>query len=325
MAINPAQGELPTAVFLMGPTATGKTELAVELVKRLSVEIISVDSAMVYRGMDIGTAKPGADIQRLAPHRLIDILDPVEPYSAGRFRTDAIREMEQIRRAGRIPLLVGGTMLYFRALERGFSELPAANPEVRSALESDAQRYGWSVMHRRLAAVDPASAQRIHPNDPQRIQRALEVYEITGRSLSELQDRGTQGPAPFRYVKLALIPEHRSRLNKRIEKRFQEMLARGFLEEVRGFYERGDLAPEMPSMRAVGYRQAWQYLAGDSPEQDWVQQAVIATRQYAKRQMTWLRGEPDTCELPIESGQILDKACKLLNSRVVLDDLKRRL
>ncbi len=321
MPVDATQKCLPVAVLLMGPTASGKTELAVELVQQLPFDIISVDSAMVYRGMDIGTAKPDAELRRIAPHRLIDILDPAQPYSAGRFRDDAIKEMEQIHALGRIPLLVGGTMLYFRALERGFSKLPPANPEVRASLEADARQYGWHTLHRRLAAVDPESAQRIHPNDPQRIQRALEVYEVTGRTLSELHQQGVQEPAPFRLVKLALVPTDRERLHRRIEQRFRQMLQQGFLNEVRGFYERGDLRPEMTSMRAVGYRQAWQHLSGDTDENTWVRRAVIATRQYAKRQMTWLRGEPSVYVLPTESGSALEKARKHLISRALLDDL----
>ena len=321
MPVDATQERLPTAVLLMGPTASGKTELAVELVRQLPLDIISVDSAMVYRGMDIGTAKPGAELRRIAPHRLIDILDPAEPYSAGRFRDDAIKEMEQIHALGRIPLLVGGTMLYFRALERGFSELPAANSAVRASLASDARQYGWHTLHRRLAAVDPESAQRIHQNDPQRIQRALEVYEITGRTLSELHQQGRQAPAPFRFVKLALVPADRECFHRRIERRFQQMLQQGFLNEVRGLYERGDLRPEMTSMRAVGYRQAWRHLSGDTDENTWIRHAVVATRQYAKRQMTWLRGEPSIYVLPAESGSVLEETRKHLISRAVLDDL----
>ncbi|MEE8428220.1 MAG: tRNA (adenosine(37)-N6)-dimethylallyltransferase MiaA [Gammaproteobacteria bacterium] len=321
MPIDATQERLPAAVLLKGPTASGKTKLAVELVRQLPFDIISVDSAMVYRGMDIGTAKPSAELRRIAPHRLIDILDPTEPYSAGRFRDDAMKEMAQIHALGRIPLLVGGTMLYFRALERGFSKLPQANSEVRVSLAADARQYGWQFMHRRLGAVDPESAQRIHPNDPQRIQRALEVYEITGRTLSELRRQGVPEAAPFRFVTLALMPADRERLHQRIERRFQQMLQQGFLNEVRGLYERGDLRPEMTSMRAVGYRQAWQYLRGDIDENTWIRHAVVATRQTAKRQMTWLRAEPSIYELPAESGTVLEEARKHLISCAVLDDL----
>ena len=283
----------PLAIFLMGPTASGKTAVAVELVRRLSMEIISVDSALVYRGMTIGTAKPDAATLRAAPHRLIDILDPAETYSAAEFRKDALREMEDICRRGNTPLLVGGTMLYFRALEQGLSELPAADASVREQLEAEAQDQGWATMHERLAGIDPLSAARIHPNDPQRIQRALEVYELTGAPLSELYAAGRDTPPRYRFLKIILAPEDRTLLHERIQQRFNLMLEQGFLDEVRALHGRGDLNPDLPSMRAVGYRQAWDHLDGKLSADEWVERAVIATRQYAKRQMTWLRSESD--------------------------------
>jgi len=284
----------PLVIFLMGPTASGKTGVAVELVQQLPLDIVSVDSALVYRGMNIGTAKPDADTLRLAPHRLIDIRDPVQPYSAAEFRDDALQEIASIHAAGRIPLLVGGTMLYFRALEQGLSDLPAADPEVRAKLEAEARATGWAAMHKRLSGVDPVAAARIHPNDPQRIQRALEVYEITGMSMTEQFDRSTDTAPPLRFLKIALVPEDRAVLHERIQQRFNSMLEQGFLDEVSALRARGDLNPDLPSMRAVGYRQAWAHLDGKLSAQEWVERAVVATRQYAKRQLTWLRSEGNT-------------------------------
>ncbi len=285
-------GQLPLAVCLMGPTAAGKTGLAVQLVERLEAEIVSVDSAMVYRGMDIGTAKPDAALQARAPHRLIDIRDPAEPYSAAAFRADALREMADIRAAGGLPLLVGGTGLYFRALESGLSPLPDADSAVRARLEAEARERGWPALHRRLLAVDPDAGARIHPNDPQRIQRALEVYELTGSTLTELCRQGGAAPAPWRFLKIVLAPPQREVLHRRIEQRFHTMLEQGFLDEVRALHGRGDLHAELPAMRAVGYRQAWACLEGELEEHEWPQRAVAATRQYARRQLTWLRREP---------------------------------
>lgn len=281
---------LSTAICLMGPTASGKTELAVRLVEALPCDIISVDSALVYRDMNIGTAKPDAALLRRAPHRLIDFLDPAESYSAAQFRADAVREMAAITRAGRIPLLVGGTMLYFRALFRGLSALPSADAAVRAELEATAAARGWPALHAELAAVDPVTAARLHPHDAQRIQRALEVYRLTGQPLSALQTGG--GAAlPYRWLKLALAPAERAELHRRIGVRFDAMLAAGLLDEVRRLYGRGDLTPAHPAMRAVGYRQLWQHLAGELDLATASQRAVAATRQYAKRQLTWLRSE----------------------------------
>ena len=283
----------PLPAFLIGPTASGKTAVAVELVQRLPLEIISVDSALVYRGMDIGTAKPDAATLALAPHRLIDIRDPGEAYSAAQFRADALREMELICASGNTPLLVGGTMLYFRALERGLSDLPGADPEVRAQLDARAAEIGWAAMHQRLAEVDAQSAARIHPNDPQRIQRALEVYELTGVTLSELCRRGSETTPNYRFLKIVLAPPEREALHRRIEARFRAMLEQGFLDEVQRLQERGDLDSRLPALRAVGYRQAWMYLRGELSADEWVERALIATRQYAKRQLTWLRAEAD--------------------------------
>jgi len=295
----------PLAVFLMGPTASGKTGVAVDLVQQLPLEIISVDSALIYRGMDIGTAKPDADTLCRAPHRLIDICDPSETYSAARFREDALREMEDIRRLGHTPLLVGGTSLYFRALEQGLSPLPAADPEVRARLEAEAGEAGWVAMHARLRRVDPEAAARIHPHDPQRIQRALEVFELTGVPLSHWFAGGREPACGYRFVKIILAPRDRQVLHQRISRRFEGMLEQGFVDEVRRLRARGDLHQDLPSMRAVGYRQAWAYLEGNLSASEWVERAVIATRHYAKRQMTWLRGERDACWIdPFETNPL---------------------
>ncbi|MES9868873.1 MAG: tRNA (adenosine(37)-N6)-dimethylallyltransferase MiaA [Sedimenticola sp.] len=304
----------PLAIFLMGPTASGKTDLAIALTEHLPCDIISVDSALVYRGMDIGTAKPSAEELVRAPHRLIDICDPSESYSAAQFREDALREMAEITAAGRIPLLVGGTMLYFRALQYGLSELPAANAAVRARLEQDAALHGWQAMHERLAAVDPAAASRIHPNDPQRIQRALEVYEITGKSLTELQDRDGEQKLPYRLVKLVRAPREREVLHQRIADRFHKMLAQGFEEEVRGLLQQGGLVPDMPSMRSVGYRQMLKYLLGEWDRETMIEKGIVATRQLAKRQFTWLRADTEAHWLDEEAGDVLGQALKIIRS-----------
>ena len=281
----------PPAIFLMGPTASGKTRLAIEMCKRFPVEIISVDSALVYRGMDIGTAKPDAETLHEAPHALIDIRDPAESYSAAEFRQDALKAMEEISRRGRIPLLAGGTMLYFRALAQGLARLPSASPAVRQVIEEQAGKEGWPAMHERLAALDPEIARRIHPNDPQRISRALEVIELTGRKMSVLQQEQKQEEFPYRVFKIIACPQPRALLHQRIEQRFGQMLEEGFIDEMRRLRARGDLGPEMPSMRCVGYRQAWSHLEGDISHDEMCFKAVAATRQLAKRQLTWLRQE----------------------------------
>ncbi|MGA7982154.1 MAG: tRNA (adenosine(37)-N6)-dimethylallyltransferase MiaA [Chromatiaceae bacterium] len=304
----------PLAVLLMGPTASGKTDLAVELVRRLPCDIVSVDSALVYRGMDIGTAKPGPEVLARAPHRLIDICDPSEAYSAARFRADALREMAAIAAAGRIPLLVGGTMLYFRALTRGLSTLPSADASVREQITQEAMECGWQRLHQRLAAVDPASAQRIHARDPQRIQRALEVYLLTGTPMSVLMaDGAAQAELPYRLLKLVHAPADRAVLHRRIEQRFLRMLEAGFEQEVQALWQRGDLTPSMPSMRSVGYRQMLKYLLGEYTFDEMVQRGIVATRQLAKRQLTWLRADDRGMWLR-EGGVPWDQALALVES-----------
>ncbi|NND44533.1 MAG: tRNA (adenosine(37)-N6)-dimethylallyltransferase MiaA [Xanthomonadales bacterium] len=286
-----SQATLPPVIFLMGPTAAGKTGLAVRLVEAFPLEIISVDSALVYRGMDIGTAKPDAATLVRAPHRLIDIREPTERYSAAEFRDDALAAIEDILAKGRYPLLAGGTMLYFRALQRGLSELPSASPEIRMAIEEEAARLGWAKMHRQLASLDPVAADRINPNDPQRIQRALEVIRISGRPLSELQTGGDRRGFPYRVLKLIVCPPDRAVLHQRIERRFRSMLEEGFVEEVRRLRALDDFDANLPAMRSVGYRQALAWLEGELAADEWQEKAIASTRQLAKRQLTWLRKE----------------------------------
>lgn len=303
---------IPPVIFLMGPTASGKTALAVELVQRLPCDIVSVDSAMVYRGLDIGTAKPGPEVLAQAPHRLIDIRDPAQGYSAADFRTDALAHMAKITAAGRIPLLVGGTGLYFRALEQGLSSLPAADPEIRRQLEDEASVSGWPALHARLAEVDAEAAGRIHPNDPQRIQRALEVYQLSGRPLSDWHRQQTARPLPYRIYKFVLWPADRQQLYQRIEQRFAAMLEQGLLDEVAALYQRGDLVSGLPALRAVGYRQLWGYFAGDCDMATAVRLATTASRQYAKRQLTWLRGLAGLVQLDAGAENNSDKVLKSL-------------
>ncbi|MCP4186090.1 MAG: tRNA (adenosine(37)-N6)-dimethylallyltransferase MiaA [Gammaproteobacteria bacterium] len=281
----------PAVICLMGATATGKTDLAVEIAKRFPVEIISVDSALIYRGMDIGTAKPGATLLERAPHFLIDIVDPAENYSAWNFVQDSRALINEISRRGNTPLLVGGTMMYYNVLEQGLNSLPEADEAIRAKLDGEAQLIGWMAMHARLTEVDPESASRIKPGDSQRIQRALEVFELSGLAMSALQSKEKR---TYRgeMVKLILNADDRSALHERIENRFREMLTAGFIDEVVKLRARGDLSLTMPSMRCVGYRQVWQYLDGEFEKQEMVDKAVAATRQLAKRQMTWLRKQP---------------------------------
>jgi tRNA dimethylallyltransferase len=302
----------PPVIFLMGPTASGKTDLAVELASRLPVEVVSVDSGMVYRGMDIGTAKPPPEVLARVPHRLTDICDPGEAYSAGRFRRDALREIASVRARGRMPLLVGGTGLYFRALQRGIAELPDADPAIRARLLAEAAAHGWPGLHARLARVDPVAARRIRPSDPQRIQRALEVQELTGRPISELQSRGAAGALAGRAVRLVLASPDRELARRRIAARFHAMLERGFLREVEALYRRGDLGPALPSMRLVGYRQAWKHLAGELDLAEMTRQAIVATQQLAKRQRTWLRAEQDVASFDPDAADLVDKVLKFL-------------
>ncbi len=280
----------PEAVLLAGPTCAGKTALALELAERYPVEIVSVDSAQVYRGMDVGTSKPSAALRGRVPHHLIDVCDPSERYSAGRFRRDALELIPAIRARGRVPLLVGGTMLYFRALTRGIAPLPEANADLRALIDARARRIGWPALHAELAARDPAAAARIRPADGQRIQRALEVLELTGERLSELQRRTE--PLPFAVATFALMPPDRAQLYARIDQRFLEMMAQGLLDEVRALWARGNLDAELPSLRSVGYRQLWSHLAGACGLPEAMAAGQRATRHLAKRQLTWLRSEP---------------------------------
>ena len=276
----------------MGPTASGKTDIAVRLCKRFPFDIISVDSALVYRGMDIGTAKPDAETQRRTPHRLIDIRDPEERYSAGHFVRDARREIDAILALGRVPLLVGGTMMYFRALTGGIAELPAADPQIRAAIDAEAENSGWPAVHEQLMAVDPEAAGRIKPNDRQRIQRALEVYRSSGRTLTDWQEAAPAlASNGIEFLKIALQPDTRQILHERIEQRLNFMINNGFLDEVKVLRDRPDLTPEHPSMRSVGYRQLWQHLDGETTLEEARDKALFATRQLAKRQITWLRSE----------------------------------
>ncbi|WP_298723314.1 tRNA (adenosine(37)-N6)-dimethylallyltransferase MiaA [uncultured Oceanisphaera sp.] len=296
-------GTEPLAIFLMGPTASGKTSLAMELCRELPCELISVDSALVYRGMDIGTAKPTTDELAVTPHRLIDLLDPKEAYSAADFRRDALAAMAEISAAGRIPLLVGGTMLYFKALLEGLSLLPGADAAVRAQIESEARQHGWSQLHEQLADIDPVAAARIHPNDPQRLSRALEVFRISGKTLTELtQSKGD--PLPYKVLQFAIAPSERTELHRRIAERFRLMLSQGFEQEVRTLYERGDLHPDLPSIRCVGYRQMWDYLNGVVGYDEMVERGIAATRQLAKRQLTWLRGWPDLQWLGTDNKEV---------------------
>ena len=319
---------LPPAIFLMGPTAAGKTDLALELARVLPCDLISVDSALVYRGMDIGTAKPSAEVLREFPHRLIDIRDPTQSYSAADFVGDALAAMAESTAAGRIPLLVGGTMLYFKALSEGLADMPAANSAVRAELEAQAQLEGLAALHRQLAEVDPESAARIHPNDPQRLVRALEVFRVSGISMSEHRARqrsqkagaGTPdgGVLPYTVAQLSVAPTQRQVLHQRIEQRFVAMVEQGFVEEVEMLRRRDDLHPELPSMRAVGYRQVWNYLDGSYSRDEMVQRGVIATRQLAKRQFTWLRGWEGVHWLESSACDNLPRALKYLERLTIL-------
>ena len=303
----------PTVLFLMGPTASGKTALAIELAKRLPCDIISVDSALVYRGMDIGTAKPTAAEQAQAPHRLLDLIEPTEPYSAADFRRDALREIESIVAQGRIPLLVGGTMLYYKALLEGLSPLPAADPLIRQTIETEAAQIGWDALHQQLQHIDPISAARIHQNDPQRLSRALEVYRISGKTLTELtQTKGEQ--LPYRTLQFAIAPSDRELLRQRIADRYKLMLSQGFEQEVRALYQRGDLNADLPSIRCVGYRQMWEYLDGQISYDEMVYRGIVATCQLAKRQMTWLRGWQNVTWLETGALNNADIVCQSITS-----------
>ncbi len=286
----------------MGPTASGKTDLGLQLSRQFPLDIISVDSAQVYRGMDIGTAKPDAATLRRTPHRLIDILEPEQAYSAGSFVHDACREIDAIHAAGRVPLLVGGTMLYFRSLTEGIADLPDADADIRRQIDAEAAETGWPALHEILGRVDPESAARISPNDRQRIQRALEVYRVSGRSLTDWQAAASRRPGGYEFVKIALIDESRPRLHDRINRRFHRMLRAGFLDEVETLMRRPGLERDSTSMRAVGYRQIWAYLEGRDDLDAAISRAQAATRQLAKRQLTWLRAEPSLSRFdPLEA------------------------
>lgn len=319
---------LPPAIFLMGPTAAGKTDLAIELTKVLPCELISVDSALVYRGMDIGTAKPSKELLTEFPHRLIDILDPAEAYSAADFRRDALQAMAEITARGKIPLLVGGTMLYYKALVDGLADMPAADPEVRGQIEEEAARLGWQALHEQLAVIDPESAARIHPNDPQRLSRALEVYRVSGQSMTALRQRqsaqSTEAAAsglqqlPYTVANLAIAPANRQVLHRRIEQRFTLMLEQGFIDEVVALRARSDLHAGLPSIRAVGYRQVWDYLDGKLTSAEMRERGIIATRQLAKRQFTWLRSWTDLHWLDSLDCDNLPRALKYLGTISIL-------
>jgi len=335
--VNGSDGKCPIAIYLMGPTASGKTDLAVALTKALPCDIISVDSALVYRDMDIGTAKPGAEVLNEAPHRLINLCDPSSSYSAAQFREDALKEMADIIGRGRIPLLVGGTMMYFKALDQGLATLPSADPVIRQRILDEAEEKGWEHLHQRLQKIDPESAKRIHPNDPQRLQRALEVYEISGKTLTEFwseqakikekQETGQNVDAhytnvgrdsfdslPYNALSIAVLPKERTTLHERIALRFKQMLEQGFVEEVKMLHQRGDLDLSMPSIRCVGYRQVWEYLDGGLDYDEMVERGIIATRQLAKRQITWLRRWPDLHWLESEDPKLLARVLKLVDS-----------
>jgi tRNA dimethylallyltransferase len=290
------------AVLLMGPTAAGKSALALALAQRFTVEVVSVDSAQVYRGMDIGTAKPDRATRARIPHHLIDLIDPTESYSAARFRADALTAVAGIRARGRVPLLVGGTMLYFKALLEGLSALPAAHPQVRAELEARAREVGWPALHSELARADPVAAARIRPTDAQRIQRALEVLAVSGRPMSEIQGARDTAESLGPVVRVALLPADRARLHAAIAERFDAMLAAGLVDELRQLRARHDLTPELPSMRCVGYRQAWEYLDGAIDADTLRAKGIAATRQLARRQLTWLRATPATAFDPWDAG-----------------------
>jgi tRNA dimethylallyltransferase len=320
----------PPAIFLMGPTASGKTGVAVELAQTLPVEIISVDSALVYRDMDIGTAKPEAATLARAPHHLIDIIDPTEAYSAAAFRRDALRLMHDITHRGRIPLLVGGTMLYFKALREGLSDLPQSNPEVRAELDAEIAQHGIKHLHKQLAMVDAETAARLKQTDTQRIQRAMEIYRITGQPMSALinkslsRERGErseggaagwgEGELPYRVIPIALVPSDRAQLHARIATRFSAMLEQGLVDELRGLREKYPLQPNMTSMRCVGYRQAWQFMEGEINEAQLLETGIAATRQLAKRQLTWLRSMPENIEVDCLTHNL---------EKIVLSELSR--
>jgi tRNA dimethylallyltransferase len=304
-------------VCLTGPTGCGKTELALELAAAVPLEIVSMDSALVYRGLDIGTAKPAPEVRRAVPHHLVDILEPTESYSAGRFARDAARLVEEIRARGRLPLLVGGTLLYLKAFRDGLSALPRADSKVRAALDHDAEQLGWAALHDRLKTVDPEAAARIAPNDRQRIQRALEVHTLAQRPITELQ-RARVAPQRRAVLAIALVPPSRADLAQRIERRFDAMVAAGLVQEVERLRARGDLTPTLPAMRAVGYRQVWGYLDGRWTFDEARAKALAATRQYAKRQLTWLRGDSSIEQWPAFTPGLVNRFLERLSKESLI-------
>ena len=307
----------PSVVCLMGPTAAGKTGLAVELAQQHNYAIVSVDSALVYKGMDIGTAKPDKQTLARAPHRLIDIIDPLEAYSAADFVIDVVDEIKAILAQGKKPLLVGGTMMYFNALKKGLASMPKASPQLRQELEAEALEFGWEHLHKELQRVDPTSAARIHPNDPQRLQRALEVYRLSGQSMTDLWAQQARHELPFELIDIAVMPEERAVLHARIEQRFHAMMAEGFVEEVQGLYQRGDLHIDLPSMRCVGYRQLWPYIEGSCSLDEAIFKGIVATRQLAKRQITWLRGWEGLEVFDSLSKDLSGQTLKYIQSRII--------
>jgi tRNA dimethylallyltransferase len=310
------QSSYPPAIFLMGPTASGKTALSVQLAQRLNAEIISVDSALVFKGMDIGTAKPSLAERGGIQHHLIDILDPSESYSTGQFRTQALELMADITAHGKVPLLVGGTMLYFNTLFHGLATLPESNAQIRAKLEADLVLFGKQAQYERLAKIDPQAAARIHPNDPQRIQRALEVYEISGKPLTSFFNQANE-VLPYQLIKLVIAPENRAILHEKIAQRFKQMLAQGLIAEVEALYQRGDLTPQLPAIRSVGYRQVWSYLAGEENLTMMTEKAIIATRQLAKRQFTWLRRETQAHWFETSDENLFTKVLETINFAIV--------
>jgi tRNA dimethylallyltransferase len=303
---------LPPAILLMGPTASGKTAVATALAAKLPCEIVSVDSAQVYRHMNIGTAKPDAELLKRVPHHLIDLVEPHETYSAARFRDDALTVMREITERGNIPLLAGGTMLYFQALTEGLNELPEADPAIRLVIDTMAEASGWPALHRELARVDPETAERLEPNDAQRIQRALEVYYVTNKPLSDLIRKPKYVYFPYAPIRIALLPSDRAKLHERIAKRFEDMLELGLIGEVRRLRSRYGLDVNMPSMRCVGYRQAWRYLDGEFGLATLREKGVAATRQLAKRQLTWLRAMNDVTTFDCLAEDVADQVLEFL-------------
>ena len=313
----------PLAISLMGPTASGKTDLALKLVDQFSqLALISVDSSLVYRGMDVGTAKPDRATLEKYPHRLVDIRNADEPYSAADFRLDALNEMQNIWAEGKVPLLVGGTMMYFKVLEEGIADMPEADQAIRQAILDKADREGWSAVHDDLKKVDSLAAAKIHPNDSQRLQRALEVYQLTGRRLSDIQAEsawGSDKERPFSLASLALMTDNRALLHQRIEQRFELMLKAGFIDEVRELKKLFPAQSNLPAMRAVGYRQVWQYLDGEFDEREMLQRGLAATRQLAKRQITWLRGWPNLESFDIEEPELFSHLAKKVSDLLEID------